>query len=164
MCLDRYIQPTEAELWDVWTDVHCMMDISSGTEGMCLDRYIQPTEAELWDVWTDVHCMMDISSGTEGMCLDRYIQPTEAELWDVWTDVHCMMDISSGTAIFIFSRQKHNPCWTSCRSSGGDPMIPHTFSLTPQHSFISQRSGWTRTSNLSNHEAALLPVSHRSLV
>ncbi|XP_077090662.1 uncharacterized protein LOC143741954 isoform X4 [Siphateles boraxobius] len=65
MCLDRYIQPTEAELWDVWTDVHCMMDISSGTEGMCLDRYIQPTEAELWDVWTDVHCMMDISSGTD---------------------------------------------------------------------------------------------------
>ncbi|KAK7130010.1 hypothetical protein R3I93_019602 [Phoxinus phoxinus] len=44
-------------------------------------------------------------------------------------------------------RQKHNRCWTSCGSSGGDPMIPHAFSLTPQHSFISQRSGWTRTSN-----------------
>ncbi len=47
---------------------------------------------------------------------------------------------------------------------GGDTMIPHTFSLTPDHSLISRRSGWTWTSNLWNHEAALLPLSHRSLV
>ncbi|KAK7130024.1 hypothetical protein R3I93_019611 [Phoxinus phoxinus] len=42
--------------------------------------------------------------------------------------------------------------------------VGHRDPPTPQHSFISQRSGWTQTSNLWNHEAALLPVSHRSLV
>ncbi len=64
----------------------------------------------------------------------------------------------------FFFKQKYNPCWTSCWKSGGDTVIPHTFSLTSDHSLISRRSGWTWTSNLWNHEAALLPLSHRSLV
>ncbi len=67
-------------------------------------------------------------------------------------------------ALFFFYGQKHNPCWTSCWNSGGDPMIPHTFSLTPDRSRIPWRSGWDRTSNLWSHEAVLLPLSHRSLV
>jgi len=31
MCLDRYIQSTEAKLWAVWMDIHRMMDFSSVT-------------------------------------------------------------------------------------------------------------------------------------
>jgi len=44
MCLDHYIQSSEAELWDVWTDIDCndglWTDIDCNDGLLLMDRYV----------------------------------------------------------------------------------------------------------------------------
>ncbi len=63
----------------------------------------------------------------------------------------------------FFSVKKHNPCWTWCRSSGGTRTHPHSFHSHNTHSYR-RRSGCDWTKQPLNQWAALLPLSHRSLV
>ncbi len=62
----------------------------------------------------------------------------------------------------FFYIKKHNRCWTWCRGSGGDPTHPHSFIHTTLTHIAEIWLGLNQQPL--NREAALLPLSHRSLV
>ncbi|KAK7149822.1 hypothetical protein R3I94_009211 [Phoxinus phoxinus] len=127
------VQSSEAEIWDVWTDIHCndgllLMDGQRHSPKPLRGEEVMANHPTRFKPWYTVNRASDAHKQTKPThaaikCRNRVsrdsnpgcvwsVQSSEAEIWDVWTDIHCndgllLMDGSASLTLQWESRLKN---------------------------------------------------------